>query len=78
MLANGQTHPSLSTYSPGVATNDDGSVDIYIGPQPPPGNEANWIRTLPDTGWFPLVRLYGPLEPWVESSWQPDDLEPLD
>jgi Protein of unknown function (DUF1214) len=53
MLANGQAHPGLSTYSPGVVTNDDGSVDIYIGPEPPPGKQANWIRTLPDTGWAP-------------------------
>jgi hypothetical protein len=28
-----------------------------------------------DTGWFPLIRLYGPLEPWIDRTWKPDDLE---
>ncbi len=78
MLANGQAYPSLSTYSPGVVQNDDGSVDVYIGPEPPPGTDSNWIRTLPDIGWFPILRLYGPLEPWINGTWHPDDLEPLD
>ena len=36
MLANGQPHPSLSTYSPGVQADDDGGVTLYIGPEPPP------------------------------------------
>ncbi len=62
-----------STYSPGV----DGSVDVCSGPEPPPAKEANWIRTLPDTGWFPMLRLYGPLEPWIEGTWHRDDLKPL-
>ena len=75
LLANGQPAPSLSTYSPGVEMNDDGGVDLYIGPEPPAGKEANWIRTLPDVGWFPIIRLYGPLEPWIDGSWKPDDLE---
>jgi hypothetical protein len=76
MLANGQPHPSVSTYSPGVQADEDGGVTLYIGPEPPTGKEANWIRTLPDTGWFPIIRLYGPLEPWIDDSWKPDDLEP--
>lgn len=78
MLANGQPFPSLNSYSPGVETDDDGGVTVYIGPAAPAGKEANWIRTLPDIGWFPLIRLYGPLEPWIDESWKPDDLEPLD
>ena len=32
MLANGQPHPSVSTYSPGVQLDDDGGVTLYIGP----------------------------------------------
>jgi hypothetical protein len=78
MLANGQAHPSINSYSPGVELNDDGGVDVYIGPQPPPGKEHNWIRTLPDIPWFPIIRLYGPLEPWIDHTWKPDDLTPLD
>ena len=74
MLANGQAFPSLNSYSPNVETNPDGGVDIYIGPEPPEGKEGNWIRTLPDIGWFPMIRLYGPLEPWIDKTWKPDDL----
>lgn len=65
-------------YSPGVQTGEHGSVDVYIGPEPPPGHEANWIRTLPDTGWFPILRFYGPLEPWIDGTWKPDDIIPID
>ena len=76
MLANGQPYPSISSYSPGVELDDDGGVTLYIGPEPPAGKEANWIRTIPDIGWFPLIRLYGPLEPWIDQTWKPDDLKP--
>ena len=76
MLANGQPFPSINSYSPDVHVNDDNSIDIYIGPEPPNGLEANWIRTLPDTGWFPILRLYGPLAPWIDGTWKPGDLQP--
>jgi hypothetical protein len=78
MLANGQPFPSLNTYSPNVEADADGGVDVYIGPEPPAGKEGNRIRTLPDTGWFPIIRLYGPLEPWIDRTWKPDDLTPVD
>lgn len=70
--------PALNTYSKDIDTDADGGVDIYIGAQAPAGQEHNWIRTLPDTGWFPLLRLYGPLEPWIEETWKADDLQPVD
>jgi hypothetical protein len=75
MLANGQPFPSLNSYSPGIEIDEDGGVTVYIGPEPPDGKEANWVRTLPDTGWFPMLRLYGPLEPWIDQTWKPDDPE---
>ena len=37
----------------------DGSTDIYFGPDPP-GEGKNWLRTLPDRGFFVILRLYGP------------------
>jgi hypothetical protein len=78
MLANGQPFPSLNSYTPGLQVSDDGSVDVFIGPEPPATGESNWIRTLPDTGWFPLLRLYGPEQPWFDLTWKPGDLEPID
>ncbi len=50
--------------------NDDGSIDLYFGPQRPEGMEANWIRTVPEKGWFTVLRLYGPLEPWFDKTWR--------
>ena len=78
MLANGQAFPSVNSYSPNVESNDDGGVDIFIGPEAPEGQEGNWIRTLPEVGWFPLIRLYGPLEPWIDHTWRPSDLTSVD
>jgi hypothetical protein len=77
MLTNGEPFPSLSTYSPGVIVDADGGVDIHIGPHQP-ADDVNWIPTMPDVPWFPLLRLYGPLEPWIDRTWKPDDLQPVD
>ena len=73
LLQNGQPKPSISTYDqPDV--NADGAVDIYCGPQAPQGKEANWVKTVPGRGWFVYLRLYGPLEPFFEQTWRPDDI----
>ncbi|HKE84974.1 MAG TPA: DUF1254 domain-containing protein [Vicinamibacterales bacterium] len=75
MLANGRAFPSLNSYAPGIAKEADGSVEVYIGPKAPAGKEQNWIPTPAGTAWFPLLRFYGPLEPWIDRSWKPGDLE---
>jgi hypothetical protein len=74
LLQNGQKFPSLSQYT-GPAANTDGSYDIYFGPRAPPGKEKNWIETVPQKGWFVLMRFYGPLQPFFDKSWKPDDVE---
>jgi hypothetical protein len=73
LLQNGQPKPSISTYDqPDV--NPDGSVDISFGPRAPEGQEKNWVRTVPGKGFFVWVRLYGPLEPFFDQTWRPDDV----
>jgi hypothetical protein len=57
--------------------NDDGSVDIYCGPKPPPGFEKNWIPTMPGKNWFAYFRFYRPTEPYFDRSWPLPDFEPL-
>ena len=42
---------------------------------PPPCKENNWIQTISGKGWFTALRLYGPLEPWFEKTWRPDEIE---
>lgn len=48
-----------------LIVNADSSVDLYFGPTPPAGKEKNWIQTVPGKDWFTILRLYGPLEPWL-------------
>lgn len=50
--------------------NEDGSVDLYIGPDAPKGKEQNWIPTAPGRGWFGLFRLYAPTEAYFDRSWK--------
>jgi len=73
LLQNGQEKPSVSVYDkPDV--NADGSIDIWFGPKAPKGKEKNWIKTVPGKGWFTLLRFYGPLEPFFDQTWRPDDI----
>jgi hypothetical protein len=72
-LDNGQSFPSLSTMDKPVQ-NADGSTDIYFGPKSP-GSDKNWIATVPDRGWFTLLRLYGPTKAFLDQSWKPDDIK---
>ncbi|ABV87899.1 DUF1254 domain-containing protein [Shewanella pealeana] len=73
-LQTGQKFPSRNNQRDDLTQNADGSVDIYFGPEAPKGKESNWIQTVPNKGWFILLRLYGPLEPWFDKSWQPGDI----
>jgi len=61
-----------------VTYNEDGSVDLYFGPEAPEGLENNWIETVPGKGFFAILRLYSPTEPWFEKTWRPGDIELLD
>jgi hypothetical protein len=68
MLQTDQQFPSLSSQKADIAVNPDTSVDVYFGPEPPAGQEANWVQTIPGKGWFTALRLYGPLEAWFDQS----------
>jgi hypothetical protein len=39
--------------------------------------ESNWVQTIPGKGWFMILRLYGPLEPWFNKTWRPGDRTPV-
>ena len=58
-----------------MAYNEDGSIDIHFGPNAPSEGPSNWIQTVPGKGWFVILRLYGPVEPWFEKTWVPGDIE---
>jgi hypothetical protein len=67
--------PTLGSQTKGVKKNADSSYDIYFGPKPPPGKEGNWLETVPGKSWFPGLRMYGPLEPWIKKTWRPGEIE---
>ncbi len=75
MVQTDQKAPSVSSQDKELKVNDDGSVDVYFGPEAPAGRENNWVQTIPGKGWFMILRLYGPLEPWFNKSWRPSEIE---
>jgi hypothetical protein len=76
-LQTSQPFPSKNNKRDELLVNADGSVDLYFGPKPPPGKEANWIETVSGKSWFTILRLYGPLDPWFDKSWRPGEIEEL-
>ena len=77
MLQTDQRFPSLGSQKEDLVVNDDTSVDVWFGPEPPAGHEGNWIQTIPGKGWFGILRLYGPLGPWFDKTWRPGEIEPI-
>lgn len=73
-LQTGQPFPSRNNKKDDFAVDADGSVDLYFGPEAPGGSVSNWIETVPGKGWFILLRLYGPLEPWFDQTWRPGEI----
>lgn len=79
MLDTPQRHPragSQSYPSPAAEPNPDGSTTVYFSPTQPAGvKRGNWIQTMPGKGWFVILRLYSPLEPFFTKQWQPSEIE---
>jgi hypothetical protein len=79
MLDTPQRYPragSQSYPSPAAEAEADGSTTVYFGPTQPDGvKRGNWIQTMPDKGWFLILRLYSPLEPFFDKSWRPSEIE---
>ena len=69
--AGSQTYPS-----PAAEPNLDSSTTVYFGPNQPEGvKQGNWIQTMPGKGWFTLLRLYSPLEPFFTKEWRLSEIE---
>ena len=75
MLQTDQQAPSVSSQDKGLKVSSDGSVDVWFGPTAPEGKENNWVQTIPGKGWFMILRLYGPLEPFFNKTWRPGEIE---
>jgi hypothetical protein len=69
------SHPGLSSRTPGLHENADGSVDIYFGPRAPAGHAANWIPTIASGQWEIAFRFYGPEKALFDKTWKLPDIE---
>jgi hypothetical protein len=79
MLDTPQRYPragSQSYPSPAAESDADGFTTIYFSPTQPDGvARGNWIQTMPDKGWFTILRLYSPLPSFFNKSWRPSEIE---
>ena len=75
MLQTDQHLPRIGSQSGTVETKPDGSTDIYFGPTAPGGKESNWLQTIPGKGWWTILRLYNPLQPFFDKTWRPSEIE---
>ena len=74
-LQTDQLFPTVGSLTDGMKQNEDGSYDIYFAPEAPKGKEGNWLQTIPGKSWFNILRMYGPLEPWIDQTWVPGEIE---
>ncbi|KQY73859.1 hypothetical protein ASD52_25780 [Ensifer sp. Root142] len=79
MLDTPQRYPragSQSYPSPAAEADADGSTTVYLSPSQPAGvKRGNWIQTDPKKGWFAILRLYSPLEPFFTKEWRPSEIQ---
>jgi hypothetical protein len=43
--------------------------------KPPEGKTSDWFETIPGKNWFTILRMYGPLKPWIKKTWRPSEIE---
>jgi hypothetical protein len=69
--AGSQSYPSAA-----AETAADGSTTVFFAPSKPTHvGDGNWIQTVPGKGWFVILRLYSPLEPFFAKTWRPSDID---
>jgi hypothetical protein len=78
MLQSNQKYPTVGGQTEGLKKNADGSFTIYFGPKAPKGYENNWIETISGKSWFVVLRMYSPLQPWIDQTWRPGEVELVD
>ena len=69
--------PGRSSLSAGIQKRADGSVDIYFGPEAPPGKQSNWIPTVAGGQYEVCLRFYGPDQPLFDKTWKLPDIEKM-
>jgi len=74
MVETPQLLPSINSLGK-VATNDDGSVDLWFGPTKPASvPDSNYLQTVNGRNFLAAVRLYGTGVEFFDQTWKPDDV----
>lgn len=73
LLQTDNPYPSIHSGSDGLRFEPNGDLVINFGPT---ASGANSIQTRPQKGWFPILRIYGPLESWFDKTWRPGEIHP--
>jgi hypothetical protein len=70
-----QLLPSINGYYD-LPKNQDGSLDIWFGPEKPRGAAVvAFIKTIPGRDFLVALRLYGTELPFYDETWKPDDIK---
>ena len=69
-----QLMPSINGFNK-VASNGDGSIDLYFGSKKPANvADSNWIQTADGRDFLVALRLYGTGVEFYDQTWKPDDV----
>ncbi len=71
------SRPDISSLDEGIQYNNDGSIDLYVGPKAPDGKESNWIETNSDNNALYIFRFYGPEAGVRDGSWVMDGFKKI-
>ena len=74
LLQTDQQFPTVGSLTEGFKQNEDGSFDVFFSPKPTPGKENNWLQTIPGKSFIVILRVYGPLKPWIDKTWRPGEV----
>jgi hypothetical protein len=76
LVANTSNRYAIGDRTAGLQRGPDGSLDLYLANQAPPGHEANWLPA--PAGRFNVVlRAYLPTAPIARGSWTPPGIRPI-
>lgn len=71
LVANPISRHAIGSRTPGLKTNADGSIDIYLqSTSPGPDKEANWLPTTSKGPFYMVLRMYGPEGALTTGSWK--------
>jgi len=77
MIDNQENKYTVNSLQKDLQFNEDGSIDIYFGPDKPEGKDSNWIPTTANDFWA-AIRFYAPDWERLGKTWTCDRPQLLD